>query len=133
MSSVLDIEKRVDFSLDTQIFLQEIVSCLEYQDTAQVMLEMYGLSIMEDSLDYYHSKDTERFIKLFVKTGLLVLEQLIEHKCYQDNQLQLVYSKHFMDNVVFIDKKSMMGLLREEYSALKTPMGLGWSRPFVCA
>jgi len=51
MSNVLNIEQRIDFSLDTQLFLQEVVSCLEYKDTAQLELEMYGLSIMEQSVN----------------------------------------------------------------------------------
>jgi hypothetical protein len=132
MSSVLNIEKRIDFSLDTQLFLQEVVSCLEYKDTAQVELEMYGLSIMEQSVNYQRLRDAERFIKMFVKTGQLMLDQLLEHNCYTNNILQLVYTKHCMDNILFIDKKSMIGLLHEELNTgHKRSKEQTWCRPFL--
>jgi hypothetical protein len=132
MSNVLNIEKRIDFSLDTQLFLQEVVSCLEYKDTAQVELEMYGLSIMEQSVNYQRLRDAECFIKMFVKTGQLMLDQLLEHNCYTNNILQLVYTKHCMDNILFIDKKSMIGLLHEELNTgYKRSKEQTWCRPFL--
>ncbi len=115
-SSIVKIEEQTGLVLNIRDLLQEILSCLTDYNTAQLELEMYGLSLMEEHSAAWHENDTRKIIDLFVNVGLNIFEQLTHYGFYSQDKLQFAYSHHLMDNVVFMDKKSMLKLLHEEFN-----------------
>jgi hypothetical protein len=116
MLAIYNVERRTGLTLDTESILQEITQCLVDYSTAKIELEMFGLDMLEKNSNTYNERDTLDIINLFVKTGLQIFDEIVHYGLYKDHRLQFVYSSHFMDNVVFMEKKSMIKLLHEEFN-----------------
>lgn len=116
MLAIYNVERRTGLTLDTQSILHEITQCLVDYNTAKIELEMFGLDMLEKHSNTYNERDTRDIINLFVRTGLQIFDEIVHYGLYKDRKLQFVYSNHFMDNVVFMEKKSMIKLLHEEFN-----------------
>ena len=114
--SVYELEKDTGLILDTSDILKEIVDCLKDRVTATVELEMYCLSMMEKQCHSGIEDEIKQIIKLFVQTGNTVYQELVEHGLYKDNRLDFLYSNSIMDNLIFVEKGSMVRVLNEEFN-----------------
>lgn len=112
--SIYEVEKDTGLILDTHEILKEIVECLKDRITAQVELEMYCLSLMDKQCHAGVEGETKQIIALFVETGNVIYRELIEHGLYKDNSLEFIYSNCIMDNLVFVEKSSVIKALNEE-------------------
>lgn len=115
--SVYEIEMDTGLILDRADILKEIVDCLKDRMTARVELEMYCLSMMEKQCHSGIEDEIKQIINLFVSTGNLIYNELIEHGLYKDDKLGFQYSNSIMDNLIFVDTRSMVRSLNEEFNS----------------
>lgn len=120
--SVYEIEKDTGLILDTSDILKEIVDCLKDRVTATAELEMYCLSLMDKHCYTGIENELKQIIDLFVETGRLVYDELVEHGLYRGNTLDFIYNNSIMDNLIFIEKRSMMRTLNEEFNPIHARM-----------
>lgn len=112
--SVCEIEWETGLILDTSDILKEIVDCLKDRVTATVELEMYCLSMMEKQCHSGIEDEVRRIIDLFIGTGKIIYQELIEHGLYKNDRLDFLYSNSIMDNLIFVERSSMIRTLNEE-------------------
>lgn len=121
--SIYEIEKDTGLILDTSDILKEIVDCLKDRITATVELEMYCLSLMDKQCHSDIEDEVKQIIQLFIETGKLIYSELLEHGLYNGNTLDFIYNNSVMDNIVFIDKRSLLNTIRDEFNPtyVRTP------------
>lgn len=113
-NSVYELEKDTGLIMDTFDILKEIVDCLKDRNTATVELEMYCLSMMDKQCHSGIEDEVRQIIKLFISTGRLMYEQLLEHGLYRDDSLAYVFGNCVMDNVMFVDKTAVLESAKNE-------------------
>ena len=114
--SVSEIEWETGLILDTGDILKEIVDCLKDRVTATVELEMYCLSMMDKQCHSGIEDEVRRIIDLFISTGKTIYQELNEHGLYRGDKLDFLYSNSIMDNLIFVERSSMIRSLNEEFN-----------------
>lgn len=114
--SVSEIEWETGLILDTGDILKEIVDCLKDRVTATVELEMYCLSMMDKQCHSGIEEEVRRIIDLFISTGKTIYQELNEHGLYRGDRLDFLYSNSIMDNLIFVERSSMIRSLNEEFN-----------------
>lgn len=114
--SVSEIEWETGLILDTGDILKEIVDCLKDRMTATVELEMYCLSMMDKQCHSGIEDEVRRIIDLFIGTGKTIYQELNEHGLYRGDKLDFLYSNSIMDNLIFVERSSMIRSLNEEFN-----------------
>lgn len=114
--SVYELEKDTGLILDTSDILKEIVDCLKDRVTATVELELYCLSMMDTRCHSGIEDEVKQIIQLFIETGKLIYSECVEHGLYTGDELGFDYSNSVMDNLVFIDRRSLLNTLRDEFN-----------------
>lgn len=114
--SVSEIEWETGLILDTGDILKEIVDCLKDRMTATVELEMYCLSMMDKQCHSGIEDEVRRIIDLFISTGKTIYQELNEHGLYRGDKLDFLYSNSIMDNLIFVERSSMIRSLNEEFN-----------------
>lgn len=114
--SVYEIEWETGLILDTGEILKEIVDCLKDRMAATVELEMYCLSMMDKQCHSGIEDEVRRIIDLFINTGKTIYQELNEHGLYKGNKLDFLYSNSIKDNLIFVERSSMIRSLNEEFN-----------------
>jgi hypothetical protein len=118
--SVYELEKDTGLIIDCSDILKEITCCIKDKMCAQVELEMYGLSLMESQCHSDRDEEVNKIIRLFINTGNLVYQECLDHGLYDGNTLGFVFSNCVKDNLVFIERTSMVEILRDEFNTVTT-------------
>lgn len=114
--SVYELEKETGLILDTADILKEITDCIKDRMSALVELELYGLSLLEQQCHSDRDEEVKQIIQLFIDTGKLIYDECLQHGLYRGNTLAFVYNNSIMDNLVLIERNSMVKLLHEEFN-----------------
>ena len=123
-NSIYELEKDTGLILSGSEILKEIVDCLTDRLTATLELEMYCLSLMEKQCHSGIEDELKQIIRLFVETGRLIYRELLEHGLYRNDKLSYTYSNSVLDNLIFIEKSSMLKIINQEINA---PMLVGYT------
>lgn len=103
MQAVARTEQQTGIDLDINSILEEIVQCVVDKQTAQIELELYALDIMDKHAQTCSDRDCRAIVKLFVKLGMLLLEELSIHGLYRNQKLDFMYSNRVLDNLIFME------------------------------
>lgn len=114
--SVYELEKETGLILDEDDILKEITTCIKDKMCALVELDLYCLSLMEQQCHSDRDDEVKQIIQLFLDTGKQVYQECVDHGLYNGNTLGVVYCNSIMDNLVFIEKRSMLKTLHEEFN-----------------
>ena len=114
--AVYEIEKETGLILDANDILKEITDCIKDRMSALVELDLYCLSLIEQQCHSDREDEVKQIIRLFIDTGKIIYDECVEHGLYTGNTLGFVYNNSIMDNLVFIERNSMIKTLHEEFN-----------------
>jgi hypothetical protein len=128
--SIYELEKETGLTLDAKDILKEITDCIQYKMCALVELEMYCLSLLEKQCHSDRDDDVMKIIRLFIHTGKLIYQECIDHGLYIGDRLAFAYSNSIMDNLLLIERKSMINSIHEEFKPISIRHTASLLRPW---